>query len=75
MNRRSFFGFACGGVVAGPAALVGQGSTVHSPSRVEIRQLTVKVDVASDGKFQAYVDRSISESIAAARGPHDSRRG
>lgn len=24
MNRRSFFGFACGGAVAGPMALVGE---------------------------------------------------
>ena len=75
MNRRSFFGFACGGAVAGPAALVGQGPSPHQPSREEIQQIAIRFDVAAHGKLHAFVDRKVRESIAASRGPYESRRG
>lgn len=75
MNRRSFFGIACGGVVAGPAALVGQGATVYKPSKEEIQQIAIRFDVAAHGEFHAFVDRKVRESVAASRGPFESRRG
>lgn len=75
MNRRSFFGLACGGVVAGPAALVGQGPAPHKPSREEVQQIAIRFDVSAHGQLHAFVDRKVREGIAAARGPYEARRG
>lgn len=68
MNRRTFFGFACGGVAAAPLALVGEKATAHPEAVSELlpgadaRQvITVSVD-GSEG--DAYVRQIIQQNVA-----------
>ena len=64
MNRRSFFGFACGGVAAAPLALIGQGDRPHQPSREETRHDAVKINVDQDGNWLAAFNERMDASFA-----------
>jgi len=70
MNRRSFFGFACGGVVAAPAALLVGETPVqyaHGVSKVAplkpIETLTIKVDTTEMQDMIATAVRQVEENI------------
>ncbi|SOC45760.1 hypothetical protein SAMN05892877_117149 [Rhizobium subbaraonis] len=51
MNRRAFFGFACGGVAAAPAALLG----TPKPAKAEVARLTIGIDTTEMGNLVARV--------------------
>ena len=68
MNRRSFFSFACGGIVAAPAALlVGEAPVeyVRGVSKVAplkpIETLTIKIDATEVQKMIDSAVRQVTE--------------
>lgn len=69
MNRRSFFGFACGGAVAAPLALVGEkAAPLKAVSELipgaEARTVVVTVDGASgDALIRDLVQREVLASV------------
>jgi gas vesicle protein len=73
MNRRAFFGFACGGVAAAPAALLG----AQKPAKAETARLTIDIDVSDTGHLKAYVAEVVQEAqreaIRAFRNDHMTR--
>lgn len=56
MNRRAFFGFACGGVAAAPAAVFGADRSTHKPTPRDVRDLMLTIDVEVDGSLKAHVE-------------------
>lgn len=58
MNRRAFFGFACGGCAAAPAALLG----TPKPAKAETARLTIGIDVSDTGHLKAYVAEVVQEA-------------
>lgn len=69
MNRRAFFGFACGGAVAAPIALVGEkyppmNAVAELIPGAEARTVVVTVDGASgDALIRQLVQRGVSEAM------------
>lgn len=86
MNRRSFFGFAVGGIVAAPAAvLIGEKVLDYADGRLagtpgEIPRVSVMVTVDRDGNLlaehmMAEICRENSRNLEAAMKHYSSRRG
>lgn len=87
MNRRSFFGFACGGVVAGPIALMGEREElaiigdigpVLPAHKLPLRSYNVPLIEAADTKrigqmIQAGVDEALARYDARKGGNHAQR--
>lgn len=83
MNRRAFFGFACGGAVAAPMALVGEKAMpINAVSELipgaEARTVVVSIDGASgDALIRQLVQRGVSEAMhdfSQRQSRHESRR-
>lgn len=83
MNRRGFFGFACGGAVAAPMALVGEKAMpMNAVSELipgaEARTVVVTVDgAAGDALIRNLVQRGVSEAMhdfSQRQATHRSRR-
>lgn len=81
MNRRSFFGFACGGVVAGPAALMGQREGLAMVGHVgpvlpshnlPLRTREVHVVLSADTKR---IGQMIQAGVDEALARYDARKG
>jgi len=73
MNRRSFFGFACGGIVAAPAAvLMGEKVLDYADGRLAVTgdrpQVSVMVTVDRDGEWLA----KATANSAAKAAEHES---
>lgn len=86
MNRRSFLGFAVGGVVAAPAAIIAGEKSVenaHGLSKVAplkpIETLTIKVDTNEMQAMIATALRQVEEDIrrgnVVANHRHQAMRG
>ncbi|MDE3784911.1 hypothetical protein I7G00_12735 [Sinorhizobium meliloti] len=78
MNRRSFFGFACGGVVAAPVALLvgekasGFPKAAAMPAKDAIRDwgthIEVQVDSANgDARIRQLVQERVQKALAEQR--------
>lgn len=69
MNRRSFFGFACGGAVAAPMALVGEKAVAMPAVAKSIypspEVISVIARVEGDGG-DAYIRQLVRQGVAEA---------
>lgn len=69
MNRRTFFGFACGGAVAAPLALVGEKavSAPRTPTPAEVKTvMSVTLEGhQGDEHIRALVRQGVREGIAS----------